>query len=100
MEEQIKLETNPEKHIRLGLKERNFLQAKVIERMLADGQLGSELDWLKHPYSKVVSQIIDNPENGHIREMATNGQFAEAAEILEKILIEMDIAHQDIGRAA
>ena len=100
MEEQIKLENNPEKLVRLGLHERNFLQAKIIERMLKDGQLGSELDWTEHPYSKVVSQIIDNPENTHVRELAQNSQFEEAAEIMERILLEADVAHQDINQAA
>ena len=94
--EEIKLKLNPDKTDRLGIRERNFLQVELIKKMLADGRLKTEADWLIHPYSKVVSQVIDNPENKEVRALANENNFTEAAEIVEQILIRMNVGSLNI----
>lgn len=75
---------------RLDLPTRNRLQIEVIKMMLADGTLKTEMDWIKHPYSKIVSDVIDFPENFQIRNLALSGDFTKAAELLEPLLIERE----------
>lgn len=92
-----KLETNPEKLVRLETLGRNLVQAELIKIMLGESSnLKDQLNWVSH-YSELVSEIIDNPANETLRDLIVKREYDQAAHIVRDTL--NAIEHQS-NRAA
>jgi len=90
--EEIKIEMNNEKLVLLRARNRELVQAELEKIMIGEhAGLKTELDWVNH-YSKLVSKIIDNPENAELRDKIMQEKYLEAA-ILIKDTLE-DLEHQ------
>ena len=65
---------------------RNTLQFILMEKMgIKRGDHEAQLEW-SSKYAKLVSEIIDNPENQKIREFINNEKFDDAALVLLDII--------------
>jgi len=83
------LEQNSLGNTRLELLPRNMLQVEVVRLLIADGLVESEMDWaLKYAskQSKLISDIIDAPENESLRTLARAEKYPEAARVVEERL--------------
>lgn len=70
----------------LDLETRNNLQLQVLDSLFDDSALeGDKVKWLADN-GEMISEIIDNPSSEEIRELALNGQYQEAVELLIKAL--------------
>ncbi len=75
---------------KLGLKNRNFLQIKLIERLVELEILAKPNDWAQHSlYSKIVDEIIEDPEHKTIKDFALQEKYDEAESLLEPIFLTM-----------
>lgn len=85
LNEKIVTNENKNKSERLDLIPRNRLQVTLAKLMFPDSEdVASE--WLSKN-AKAVSDIIDRAENVEIRNKALKGEFIEAAELLQQILL-------------
>lgn len=74
---------------RLETKPRNLLQIALMELMIGENRSDDEqFEWFNE-YKEKVSDIIDAPGNEEIRNLAREGKYKEAAEMVkEKLIIE------------
>lgn len=82
-----------EKINRIPLKERMAFQVFLVRYMLGERSLEKtkkewneeEIKWAEM-YAKVVSDIIDNPENKEIRNLIMEEKYKEASDIMIEML--------------
>lgn len=73
---------------RLAVIHRNLLQHALINEVLGeDAPQEDKLDFLGK-YGKEISVLIDHHEHDKIRNLAIDGEYKEAAELLKKVLEE------------
>lgn len=85
-----KITEDLEKEGRLGLHERNVVQKMIIKKMLESGAVKTEMEWAED-YRKIVSDIIDNPQNVNIRELIKEGdedntKYDQTADLIISLL--------------
>jgi len=75
---------------RLETKPRNLLQIALMELMIGENRSDDEQFKWFNEYKEKVSDIIDAAGNEEIRNLAREGKYKEAAELVREKLINED----------
>ncbi|MFA6430585.1 MAG: hypothetical protein WC229_01705 [Candidatus Paceibacterota bacterium] len=69
----------------ISVRDRNLLHIEIMKLMLPELTDDTELEWMKENGGR-ISEIIDNVDNGDVRDLITGGNIFEASHLIKTIL--------------